>query len=172
MSLVVVDTNLVSLMVKLKHGKLRKDKERAKRYEAYLQGQDMIRAFPTEAELHVWLQRLPEDERKAQYARGIQEVLEQTGLIDGTDAVAQQWAQIVAAGEKAAVLHVRDEDNPKREAQLNDTWIAACALAHGLPLGTDNGKDFAWMQESVGLKMVCYSDNFAPGEPQEESIRP
>lgn len=104
MALVVVDTNLISLLVKLKHGKLRKDEERAKRYEAYLQGHDMIRAFPTEAE-----------------------------------------------------LHVRNRSNPKREAQLNDTWIAACALAHGLPLVTDNGKDFAWMQESVGLKMVCYS---------------
>lgn len=157
MALVVVDTNLISLLVKLKHGKLVKDKPRAVRYEAFLQGQDMIRAFPTEAELHVWLQRLPEDDRKSKYAQGIQEVLDQTGLIDGTDAVAHQWARIVAAGEKAALLHVRDSDNPKREAQLNDTWIAACALAHGLPLVTDNGKDFAWMQESVGLKMVCYS---------------
>ncbi len=157
MALVVVDTNLISMLVKLKHGKLRKDEARAKRYEAYLQGQDMVRAFPTEAELHVWLQRLPEDDRKAKYTQGIREVLEQTGLIDGTDAVAHQWARIVAAGESAAVLHVRDSSNPKREAQLNDTWIAACALAHGLPLVTDNGKDFAWMQGSVGLKMVCYS---------------
>jgi len=157
MALVVVDTNLISMLVKLKHGKLRKDEERAKRYEAYLQGQDMIRAFPTEAELHVCLQRLPQDDRNAKYAQGIQEVLDQTGLIDGTDVVAHQWARIVAAGEESAVLHVRDRNNPKREAQLNDTWIAACALAHDLPLVTDNGKDFAWMQESVGLKIVCYS---------------
>lgn len=157
MALVVVDTNLISMLVKLKYGKLRKDAERAKRYETYLQGQDMIRAFPTEAELHVWLQRLPEDERKEKYAQGIQEVLDQTGLIDGTDAVAHQWARIVAEGEKAAVVHVRDSSNPNREAQLNDTWIAACALAHGLPLVTDNRKDFDWMQASVGLKMVCYS---------------
>ncbi|HLO67205.1 MAG TPA: hypothetical protein VK188_09325 [Holophaga sp.] len=157
MAMVVVDTNLISLLVKLKHGKLRKDAERAKRYETYLQGQDMIRAFPTEAELHVWLQRLPEDDRKDKYAQGVQEVLDQTGLIDGTAVVAHQWARIIAAGEEAAVLHVRDSGNPKREAQLNDTWIAACALAHGLPLVTDNGKDFAWMQEPLGLKMVCYS---------------
>ena len=106
MALVVVDTNLISMLVKLKHGRLKKDEERARRYEAFLQGQDMIRAFPTEAELHVWLQKLPEDDRKTQYATGIQEVLDQTGLIDGTDAVAHQWARIVAAGEKAAVLHV------------------------------------------------------------------
>jgi predicted nucleic acid-binding protein len=157
MALVVVDTNLISMLVKLKHGRLKKDEERARRYETFLQGQDMIRAFPTEAELQVWLQKLPEDDRKTQYATGIQEVLDQTGLIDGTDAVAHQWARIVAAGEKAAVLHVRDSGNPKREAQLNDTWIAACALAHGLPLVTDNGKDFAWMRDAVGLTMVCYS---------------
>ena len=157
MALVVVDTNMISLLVKLKHGRLKKDEARAKRYEAYLKGQDMIRAFPTEAELHVWLHRLPEDQRKTEYTQGIQEVLDQTGLIDGTDVVAQHWARILAVGEAAALIHVRDGGNPKRETQLNDTWIAACALAHGLPLVTDNGKDFAWMQEPLGLKMVCYS---------------
>jgi len=88
MALVVVDTNLISLLVKLKNGRLKKDEARARRYEAYLQGQDMVGAFPTEAELHVWLQRLPQDARRAEYAQGIQEVLDQTGLIDGTDAVA------------------------------------------------------------------------------------
>ncbi|MDR3670152.1 MAG: hypothetical protein P4L36_04870 [Holophaga sp.] len=157
MALVVVDTNLISLLVKLKNGRLKKDEARARRYEAYLQGQDMVRAFPTEAELHVWMQRLPEDARKVEYAQGIQEVLDQTGLIDGTAVVAHQWARILAAGEAAALLHVRDAGNPRREAQLNDTWIAACALAHGLPLVTDNGKDFAWMQAPLGLKLVCYS---------------
>jgi predicted nucleic acid-binding protein len=70
--------------------------------------------------------------------------------------VAQHWARIVAAGEKAALLHVRDANNPGRVAQLSDTLIAACALAHGLPLVTDNGRDFAWMQESLGLSMVNY----------------
>ena len=153
----VVDTNLISLMVKLKHGRLKKDEARAQWYEAHLKGQDMVRAFPTEAELQVWLQRLPQDQRKTEYARGIQEVLDQTGLIDGTEVVAHQWARIMSAGEAAARLHVREAGNPKREAQLNDTWIAACALAHGLPLVTDNGKDFAWMQGPLGLTMVCYS---------------
>ena len=157
MALVVVDTNLISLLVKLKHGQVKKDEARARRYEAYLRGQDMVRAFPSEAELHVWLQRLPSDGRRDQYAQGIQEVLDQTGLIDGTAVVAQHWARIVAVGEKAAMLHVRDANNPKREAQLNDTWIAACALAHGLPLVTDKRKDFVWMQESLGLNMVSFS---------------
>ena len=85
---------------------------RGARYETYLQGQDMVRAFPTEAELHVWLQRLPEDSRRAEYAQGIQEVLDQTGLIDGTDVVAQHWAKIIAAGESAALIHVRDGGKP------------------------------------------------------------
>ena len=76
MALVVVDTNMISLLVKLKHGRLKKDEAHAKRYEAYLKGQDMIRAFPTEAELHVWLHRLPEDQRKTEYTQGIQEVPE------------------------------------------------------------------------------------------------
>ncbi|WP_005037817.1 PIN domain-containing protein [Holophaga foetida] len=157
MPLVVVDTNLVSLLVKLRSGQLRKDEERAHRYEAYLQGQDMIRAFPTEAELLVWLKRLPADELGEKYAQGIREFLDQTGLIDGTDLVAQHWARIVSAGEKMARVHVRDRNNPKREAQLNDTWIAACALAHGLPLVSDNRKDFEWMVEALGLELVSYA---------------
>ena len=114
MALVVVDTNLISLLVKLRNGRLKRDEARAKQYESYLTGQDMVRAFPTEAELHVWLQRLPEDQRKTEYTQGVKEVLDQTGLIDGTDIVAQQWARIVAAGEQAALLHVRDRGNPKR----------------------------------------------------------
>jgi predicted nucleic acid-binding protein len=53
-------------------------------------------------------------------------------------------------------LHVHDGHNPKREAQLNDTWIAACALAHGLTLVNDNSRDFEWMREAVGLDLVSY----------------
>ena len=52
---------------------------------------------------------------------------------------------------------VHDADNPKRDAQLNDTWIAACALAYNMPLVSDNFRDFGWMQEAVGLNLICFS---------------
>lgn len=161
MALVVVDTNMISFLVKLKHGRLGKDEERAKKYEQFLKGKDMARAFPTEAELNVWLQKLPEGDRKEKYGKGIREFMDQTAFIDGTDIVSQEWAKIIAAGGKAGRIHVRDKGNPKRDAQLNDTWIAACALAHGLPLVSDNWRDFEWMKPTLGLDLVCYSGSGA-----------
>lgn len=157
MALYVVDTNVISYLVRLKGGHLRKDKERARKYESLLQGNEIARAFPTAAELQVWVHTMEEGDKKVQYTEGIHEIMEQTSMIDGDERVAQHWADIINAGLKAHRLHVHDGKNAKREAQLNDTWIAACALAHGLTLVTDNRKDFDWMQDAVGLKMVCYS---------------
>jgi predicted nucleic acid-binding protein len=157
MALYVVDTNVISYLLKLKGGYLRKDKERANKYESLLRGNEIARAFPTVAELQVWVHTMEEGDKKVQYTKGIHEIMEQTSMIDGDDRVAQHWANIINAGLKAGHLHVHDSKNPKREAQLNDTWIAACALAHGLTLVTDNRKDFDWMQAAVGLDMVCYS---------------
>jgi hypothetical protein len=54
---------------------------------------------------------------------------------------------------------VQDKNNPKRDNQINDTWIAACALASGLPLVSDNYKDFVWMQKALGLNLVYFSND-------------
>jgi predicted nucleic acid-binding protein len=37
---------------------------------------------------------------------------------------------------------------------VNDTWIAACCLAHGVPLATQNVKDFTDFVEHEGLVLV------------------
>ena len=36
----------------------------------------------------------------------------------------------------------------------NDSWIAACCLAYGLPLATGNVKDYADFAEHDGLRLV------------------
>lgn len=156
MAILVVDTNVFSLLIKLKGGQLKKDKAKAGRYLAYLQGQELARAFPTEGELLLWLENTDEGARKQVYERGVREILDQTAHIDGTPNVARQWARIVAAGESRGRVHVRDSGHSNREAQLNDTWIAACALAHGLPLVSDD-RGFAWMVEPLGLNLVNFS---------------
>ena len=157
MAILVVDTNVFSLLIKLKGGHLKKDKTRAERYLSHLQGQDLVRAFPTEGELLLWLERTDEGARKQIYAQGVREILDQTALIDGTPDVSRQWARIMAAEASKGRLHVHDALHPNREAQLNDIWIAACAMAHGLPLVSDNRRDFAWMVEALGLNLVTYS---------------
>jgi predicted nucleic acid-binding protein len=41
-----------------------------------------------------------------------------------------------------------------RPRPANDTWIAACALANGLPLATLNTKDFKDFAEHGGLNLI------------------
>ena len=41
-----------------------------------------------------------------------------------------------------------------RPRQVNDTWIAACCLVHGLPLATFNSSDFADFAANEGLQLI------------------
>jgi predicted nucleic acid-binding protein len=157
MAMYVVDTNVFSYLIKLKGNQLQKDADRARQYAGLLAGHEVVRAFPTDAELRVWVQGMEDGEKKDQYSRGVQEIMDQTPAIDGDDRVAKRWADIISTGRRLKKLHVHDGNNPKRDAQLNDTWIAACALAHGLTLVSDNRRDFEWMKAAVGLDLVCYS---------------
>ncbi len=154
MPLLVVDTNVISLLIKLKGGHAKKDKAKAEWYLDRVRGNDLVRAFPTEGELLVWLEQTEPGARKETYERGVKEILSQTGLIDGTREVSRQWARITAMGRSQGRVHTHDTEHKNREAQLNDTWIAACALAHGLPLVSDNAKDFLWMVPALGLDLI------------------
>ena len=58
-------------------------------------------------------------------------------------AVARTW------GRLAAAAHRRGRTTP-----VNDTWIAACCLAEGLPLATLNVKDFADFSQHHGLTLI------------------
>jgi hypothetical protein len=57
--------------------------------------------------------------------------------------VSRTWGAISAAASRRG-----------RPRPANDTWIAACCLARGLPLATLNVKDFADFAEHEGLVLL------------------
>jgi toxin FitB len=57
--------------------------------------------------------------------------------------VARTWGRISAAAIRRG-----------RARPANDTWIAACALAYGLPLATLNVKDFEDFAEYESLRLI------------------
>ena len=63
--------------------------------------------------------------------------------IHSNDAVCEVWGMLSADG------HVRGRHRPQ-----NDTWVAAVALAHGLPLATLNVKDYADIEANHGLRLI------------------
>jgi toxin FitB len=67
---------------------------------------------------------------------------QQVVLLPFDEAVAIKW------GELQANTQLRGRPRP-----VNDTWIAACCLVHGLPLATFNTKDFADYAEYDGLRL-------------------
>jgi toxin FitB len=57
--------------------------------------------------------------------------------------IARTWGRISASGIKRG-----------RRRPANDTWVASCALAYGLPLATLNVKDYQDFAEHHGLTLV------------------
>jgi toxin FitB len=58
-------------------------------------------------------------------------------------AVAQAWGQLAASAQRRG-----------RPTPVNDTWIAACCLAEGLPLATFNIKDHLDFARHDGLTLI------------------
>jgi toxin FitB len=59
------------------------------------------------------------------------------------DAVAHKWGEISAYAERRG-----------RKRPHNDSWIAACCLVYGLPLATENVKDYVDFVEYEGLVLI------------------
>lgn len=57
----------------------------------------------------------------------------------------------VTLGELTQWRVIRDWGRPR---PVNDSWIAACCLAHDLPLATFNAKDFADYASHDGLHLI------------------
>jgi len=64
-------------------------------------------------------------------------------FLEANRQVARLWGHLSADGRRRGRVH-----------PVNDTWIAACCLAEGLPLATFNTKDFADFAEHHGLTLV------------------
>jgi predicted nucleic acid-binding protein len=60
-----------------------------------------------------------------------------------TDDIAITWGRVSAAAIRRG-----------RPRPANDSWIAACALAYGLPLATLNVKDFEDFATHEGLTLI------------------
>ncbi len=69
--------------------------------------------------------------------------LQDKPVIPGSKTIAIKW------GELSAAATTRGRPRP-----VNDTWIAACCLAYGLPLATLNTKDFKDLAEHHGLVLI------------------
>lgn len=74
---------------------------------------------------------------------GLQRWLDRVLVLDSDDTVSRIWGRISA-----------DARNSGRPRPANDSWIAACCLAHELPLATLNTKDFTDFTEHEGLTLV------------------
>ncbi len=131
---VLVDTNIVSYLVK--------GDSRAARYAGDLQGRRLCISFITVGELRFWA-------KFRNWGSARIERLEQTirsyVVIPYDDLIATEWAEIAAAAKRAG--HDR--------VDRSDWWIAACAIRHGIPLVTHNGRDFA---DIPRLSMICRPD--------------
>lgn len=63
--------------------------------------------------------------------------------LDSDDATSRTWGRISAGARRRG-----------RPRPANDSWIAACCLAHDFPLATFNIKDFNDFAEHDGLRLV------------------
>lgn len=64
-------------------------------------------------------------------------------VLPGDEAVAEVWGILSAAAAKRG-----------RPRPVNDMWIAACCLAHQVPLATLNLKDYEDFAEHHGLNLL------------------
>jgi hypothetical protein len=64
-------------------------------------------------------------------------------VIPAGKSVAVVWGELSAAATRRG-----------RPRPVNDTWIAACCIAYGVPFATLNVKDFADFAVHAGLSLV------------------
>jgi toxin FitB len=64
-------------------------------------------------------------------------------LINSSVQSARLWGELSGAGKRRGRSH-----------PINDTWIAACCLAEGLPLATLNTKDYSDFAANHGLTLI------------------
>lgn len=128
MDYVVLDTNIASLSFK---------GEVPAPLTARLLGRVPLVTFVTVGELAKWSEMRSWGVRR----RGaLERWVAHRAIIFPDENVARIWGRLSAAAERRG--------RPRPE---NDTWIAACCLAEGVPLATLNVKDFVDFAEFHGL---------------------
>jgi len=131
MPLVVLDTDVASLTHKRRlPGTL----------DAKLIGTDPLIAFVTLGELMKWTEVRHWGTRSR---NELDRWLSGFPVLTGDEDVAVTW------GKLSAAAMLRGQPRP-----INDMWIAACCLTHGLPLATLNVKDFRDFTVHHGLTLI------------------
>lgn len=117
---VVLDTNVVSYL--MKGGRL------AETYAPYVQGRLLAITFITVGEFYFGAEKANWGERRQQ---ALETTLRNFVVIPYDHEIARSYGCLVAERQRSG-----------RGITLNDAWIAACAVRHGVPLITHNAKDF------------------------------
>jgi tRNA(fMet)-specific endonuclease VapC len=117
MELVIVDTNVISFMIKAD--------TRREKYRRHLDGRQVCISFMTVAELYRWtIERSWGNKR----VEGLRAELAKCVVLPYDDEMAWAWARIRSI--------------KGRPMESGDAWIAATAIRHSLPLVTHNRKHF------------------------------
>jgi predicted nucleic acid-binding protein len=105
-----------------------------------LLGYEPFISFATSGEMSKWAEvRSWAPHNRAQ----LRTWLSAAPTIHSSDAVCEVWGTLSADG------HLRGRHRPQ-----NDTWVAAVALTHGLPLATLNIRDYADTEANHGLRLI------------------
>ena len=129
----LVDTNIVSYF--------HKRSPLAAPYEKHLQGRILYVSFMTVAELYKWpFERAGATPRKQQLV----DYLKNYTVLPWDNQLAWTWSEFVVKREKAG-----------RKMSWEDSWIAATALRHRLPVVTHNRKHFEGIE---GLQVISESE--------------
>lgn len=131
MSYVVLDTDVASKLIK---------RQLSDPLAARLTGTTLCVTFVTVGELWQWATMRSWGPRTREE---LEHWLARVVVLDSDDATSRTWGAISAAARRRG-----------RAAPANDSWIAACCLAHGFPLATFNVKDFEGFAEHEGLRLI------------------
>lgn len=131
MSIIVLDTDVASTILR---------ERLTDPLRSRLAGHSLCITFVTLGELTQW--RVIRDWGPRRMAN-FEAWRHRVGLLPYDEAVAVKW------GEIQGNAHLRGRPRP-----VNDSWIAACCLAHDLPLATFNAKDFADYANHDGLHLI------------------
>ena len=77
------------------------------------------------------------------HQRRLESLLSGVIVLSAGESVARRWGDMTAASQRRG-----------RTQPINDSWIAATCLAHGLPLATLNVKDFHDLVDHEGLTLL------------------
>ncbi len=127
MSVIVLDTNIVSYLMK--------GHALADRYRPHLEGKTLAISFMTVAELYEGAYRARWGSRRLKNHAA---VLRTYLVLPSTPVMASRWGQVRA-------------ERRNQPISCEDAWIAAAALIHDCPLATHNANDFASI---TGLEIV------------------